>query len=157
MSPEHVEDFFKKHYNLDTLLGGQKALARFVNDGFLKEAPVYLCGDRSRQKFYIVKDGKKTEDTDCEEILGLTAPGIPYIQDVYETALFDLPETVTEDNVQDNYQDIMTMDEQRTDFKTELSKILGVESIVHKSKFNHIINSMKERSKRFGLTERENQ
>jgi hypothetical protein len=70
MSPEHVEDFFKKNYNLDTLLGGQKALARFVNDGFLKEAPVYLCGDRSRQKFYIVKDGKKTEDTDCEEILG---------------------------------------------------------------------------------------
>ena len=157
MSPEHVEDFFKKHYNLDTLLGGQKALARFVNDGFLKEAPVYLCGDRSRQKFYIVKDGKKTEDTDCEEILGLTAPGIPYIQDVYETALFDLPETVTEDNVQDNYQDIMTMNEQRTDFKTELSKILSVEPTVHKSQFNHVINAMKERSKRFGLTERENQ
>ncbi len=155
MSPEHVEDFFKKHYNLDTLLGGQKALARFVNDGFLKESPVYLCGDRSRQKFYIVKDGKKTEDTDCSEILGLTAPGMPYVQDVYETALFDLPETVTEDRVQDNYQDIMKMDEQRSDFKTELSKIVGSDTVSEKSQFKTILEALKERSKRLGLTERE--
>jgi hypothetical protein len=153
MSPEHVEDFFKKNYNLDTLLGGQKALARFVNDGFLKEAPVYLCGDRSRQKFYIVKDGKKTEDTDCEEILGLTAPGMPYVQDVYETALFDLPETVTEDRVQDNYQEIITMDEQRSEFKAELSKIIS--SSLEK-KFTNVIHAMKDRSKRLGLMEREN-
>jgi hypothetical protein len=156
MSPEHVEDFFKKHYNLDTLLGGQKALARFVNDGFLKEAPVYLCGDRSRQKFYIVKDGKKMEDTDCEEILGLTSPGMPHVQDVYETALFDLPETVTEDNVQDNYQQIMTMDEHRSDFKSELSKIAPMENTsFDKSNFKNIIRSLRERSERLGLTERQ--
>jgi hypothetical protein len=158
MSPEHVEDFFKKHYNLDTLLGGQKALARFVNDGFLKEAPVYLCGDRSRQKFYIVKDGKKMEDTDCEEILGLTAPGMPHVQDVYETALFDLPDTVTEDNVQDNYQQLMTMDEHRSDFKSELSKIAPMENTsFDKSNFKNIIRSLRERSERLGLTERERQ
>jgi len=153
MSPEHVEAFFKKNYNLDTLLGGQKALARFVNDGFLKEAPVYLCGDRSRQKFYIVKDGKKTEDTDCEEILGLTAPGMPYVQDVYETALFDLPETVSEDRVQDNYQEIITMDEQRSEFKAELSKIIACPSV--DKKFTNVIHAMKDRSKRLGLMERE--
>jgi hypothetical protein len=158
MSPEHVEDFFKKHYNLDTLLGGQKALARFVNDGFLKEAPVYLCGDRSRQKFYIVKDGKKTEDTDCDEILGLTAPGMPHVQDVYETALFDLPETVTEDNVQDNYQQIMTIDERRSDFKAELSKIAPMENTsFDKSNFKNVIRTLRERSERLGLTERQTQ
>jgi phenylalanyl-tRNA synthetase alpha subunit len=56
MTPEHVLDVFQKHYSIDTLLGGQKALARFVHDGFLKESPVYVCGDRSRQKFYIVKE-----------------------------------------------------------------------------------------------------
>jgi hypothetical protein len=156
MSPEHVEDFFKKHYNLDTLLGGQKALARFVNDGFLKEAPVYLCGDRSRQKFYIIKDGKKTEDTDCEEILGLTAPGMPHVQDVYETALFDLPEAVTEDNVQDNYQQIMTIDEHRSDFKAELSKIAPMErTSFDKSNFKNVIRTLRERSERLGLTERQ--
>ncbi len=157
MSPEHVEDFFKKHYNLDTLLGGQKALARFVNDGFLKEAPVYMCGDRSRQKFYIINDGKKTEDTDCDAILGLTAPGIPHVQDVYETALFDLPESVTEDMVQDTYQHIMAIDEQRADFKAEFSKVVASESAPTPTKtdLKSVIAAMRERSKRLGLTERE--
>ena len=125
MTPELVEDFFKKHYNLDTLLGGQKALARFVNDGFLKKAPVYLCGDRSRQKFYIMKDdGKKTEDTDCDEILKLTTPGLPSVKQVYNDALFtEFTEDVTEDDIQDNYRDICSMKHDRSDFKAELSKI----------------------------------
>jgi hypothetical protein len=157
MSPEHVQDFFKKHYNLDTLLGGQKALARFVNDGFLKESQAYLCGDRSRQKFYIIKDGEKTEDTNCDAIIGLTAPGIPHVQDVYETALFDLPEAVTEDMVQDNYQNIMTMDNQRVDFKAEMSKIVPSETtMVSKDNvYKNVFQEMRERSERLGLTERE--
>jgi hypothetical protein len=157
MSPEVVEDFFKKHYNLDTLLGGQKALARFVNDGFLKESQVYLCGDRSRQKFYIIKDGEKTEDTNCDAIIGLTAPGIPHVQDVYETALFDLPEAVTEDMVQDNYQNIMTMDNQRVDFKAEMSKIVPSETtlIPKDNVYKNVFQEMRERSERLGLTERE--
>jgi hypothetical protein len=156
MSPEHVETFFKKYYNLDTLLGGQKALARFVNDGFLKEAPVYLCGDRSRQKFYIIKDGEKMEDPDCDEILGLTSPGMPYVQEVYETALFsDLPEKVSENDVQDNYQQIINMDEQRTDFKTELSKIISTTSS-DKLTFKTTLKAMKNRSEKLGLMERQN-
>jgi hypothetical protein len=154
MSPDHVENFFKKHYNLDTLLGGQKALARFVNDGFLKESPVYLCGDRSRQKFYIVKDGKKTEDTDCDQILGLTTPGMPHVQEVYETALFnDLPEKITEEDVQDNYQQIMTLDENRADFKAELSKIISTTS--EKPTFKEVIRALKNRSEKLGLTEKQ--
>ena len=154
MTPEHVLEVFQKHYNLDTLLGGQKALARFVNDGFLKEAPMYLCGDRSRQKFYIVKDGKKTEDPDCDEILGLTSPGMPHVQEVYETALFnELPKTITEDDLQDNYQHLMTLDEQRADFKAELSKILSTEP--SQDTFKNMIRAMKTRSHKLGLTERD--
>jgi hypothetical protein len=159
MTPEHVDSFFRKHYNLDTLLGGQKALARFVNDGFLKEAeePLYLCGDRSRQKFYIVKDGKKMEDTDCNEIIGLTSAGMPHVQDVYETALFsNLPEQVTEEDVQDNYDKIMIIDEQRSDFKSELSKIISSEVPEHKHDIKAMVTAMKERSKRLGLLERNN-
>ncbi len=96
------------------------------------------------------------EDTDCEEILGLTAPGMPHVQDVYETALFDLPDTVTEDNVQDNYQQLMTMDEHRSDFKSELSKIAPMENTsFDKSNFKNIIRSLRERSERLGLMERE--
>lgn len=152
MTPEHVLDVFQKHYSLDTLLGGQKALARFVNDGFLKEAPVYVCGDRSRQKFYIIKDGQKKEDPDCTEILGLTSHGLPRVQEVYETALFDLPEKVTEDDVQDNYQQIISMDKQRSEFKAELSKIVSSDT---NSSFNSIIQNMKARSERLGLFERQ--
>jgi hypothetical protein len=158
MTPEHVEAFFKKNYNLGTLLGGQKALARFVNDGFLKEAeePLYLCGDRSRQKFYIVKDGKKVEDPDCSEIIGLTTAGMTHVQDVYETALFsDLPEKVTEETVQDNYDEIMTMDEQRTDFKSELSKILLSEPMPKATNdIKATLSALRERSRRLGLLER---
>jgi len=124
MTPDAVEDFFQKNYKLDTLLGGQKALARFVNDGFLKKAPVYVCGDRSRQKFYIIKDGKKMEDTDCEEILKLTTPGLPSVKQVYNDALFtEFTEDVTEDDIQDNYREICGMNQDRADFKFELSKI----------------------------------
>jgi hypothetical protein len=152
MTPEHVLDVFQKHYSIDTLLGGQKALARFVNDGFLKESPVYVCGDRSRQKFYILKDGQKKEDPDCTEILGLTSHGLPRVQEVYETALFDLPEKVTEDEVQDNYQQIISMDKQRSEFKAELSKIVSSDT---NSSFNTIIQNMKDRSERLGLFERQ--
>ena len=124
MTPDAVEDFFQKNYKLDTLLGGQKALARFVNDGFLKKAPVYVCGDRSRQKFYIIKDGKKMEDTDCEEILKLTTPGLPSVKQVYNDALFtEFTEDVTEDDIQDNYREICGMKQDHADFKFELSKI----------------------------------
>ncbi len=131
MTPDAVEDFFKKHYNLDTLLGGQKALAQFVNEGFLTKAPVYVCGDRSRQKFYIMKDGKKVEDTDCNEILKLTTPGLPSVKQVYSDALFtEFPAEVTEDDIQDNYKDICSISHDRTGFKQELSKIAPSSEII---------------------------
>jgi hypothetical protein len=131
MTPDAVEDFFKKHYSLDTLLGGQKALAQFVNEGFLAKAPVYVCGDRSRQKFYIMKDGKKVEDTDCNEILKLTTPGLPSVKQVYSDALFtELPEEVTEDDIQDNYKDICSISRDRTGFKNELSKIAPSSDVI---------------------------
>jgi hypothetical protein len=161
MTPENVQAFFKNNYNLDTLLGGQKALARFVNDGFLKEAeePLYLCGDRSRQKFYIVKDGKKKEDPDCNEIIELTSAGMPHVQDVYENALFStLPDQVTEDDVQDNYEQIMTINDQRSDFKSELSKVVSSISTdvmhVKKNDIKAMTDALKERSRRLGLLDR---
>ena len=125
MTPQHVLEVFQKHYKLDTLLGGQKALARFINEEFLKEhaTPVYVCGDRSRQKFYMIKDGKKEEDPDCENIIGLSSPGLPHVRDVYEEALFTEQDTITEEDIQDNYRNITNLDKDRTQFKSELSKI----------------------------------
>jgi hypothetical protein len=162
MSPEHVSEFFKQHYKLDTLLGGQKALARFVNEGFLKETPVYLCGDRSRQKFYIVADGKKIEDTNCDEIIGLTTPGMPHVQDVYENALFTKPDEVTEDEVHDNFQKIMVMEGDRSDFKSELSRVvptlpMSPPLIPNKNtnNFNQMIRDIDNDCRKRGLYERQ--
>lgn len=124
MTPESVREFFKTHYNLETLLGGQKALAQFICDGFIREKQVYQCTDRSRQKFVLEdKDGKQIEDTNCDQLIGLTAPGLPHVKDVYEDALFSTHENVTEDDIQDNYLKISTIDKDRTEFNKELSKI----------------------------------
>jgi hypothetical protein len=150
MTPERVLEIFQKHYNLDTLLGGQKSLARFVNDGFLKEqsSPVYLCGDRSRQKFYMLHDGKRVEDTDCEHIIGLTAPGLPRVQKVYEEALFTDLEQEEEDTIQDQYRHIMSLNEDRADFKSELSKIISSsEQDKPMDKWNRIAKEMEKRKK----------
>jgi hypothetical protein len=124
MTPESVREFFKTHYNLETLLGGQKALAQFICDGFIREKQVYQCTDRSRQKFVIEnKDGTQMEDANCDQLIGLTAPGLPHVKDVYEDALFSTLENVTEDDIQDNYLKISNIDKDRTEFNKELSKI----------------------------------
>jgi hypothetical protein len=147
MTPDHVLDVFKKHYKLDTLLGGQKALARFVNDGFLKDhsQPVYMCGDRSRQKFYIVKGGKRVEDPNCENLINLTAPGLPHVQDVYEEAMFDTPEEKVTD-IHSTYQNIINMSDDHNDFNNELSRVL--DSASPKDEWRRILNAMKERNQR---------
>jgi hypothetical protein len=125
MTPERVEDFFKKHYNLETLLGGQKALAQFICEKFIlsQETPVYQCTDRSRQKFMMNQNGEQVEDPNCENIVRLTAPGMPHVKDVYEDALFSEP-TEKEDSIQEKYRSVISLDKERTQFKNEMSKIV---------------------------------
>lgn len=135
MTPEKVEDFFKKNYKLDTLLEGQKGLARFVNEGFLKstEDSVYQCTDRSRQKFVMKhEDGTIKEDTNCEHLVNLTKPGLDHVSDIYETSLFDhLPEDVKESDIHDNYRMISELGVDRGQFKGELSRIIAFEKKIH--------------------------
>jgi hypothetical protein len=127
MTPERVEEYFKKHYNMDTLLGGQKALARLVADGFLIEKDTYHCADRSRQKFTLVdNEGKSVEDPDCRRVIQLTASGMPHIKDVYQDSLFSTEATDegVEENLHHNYHSISKLDQEHTQFKNELSKVV---------------------------------
>lgn len=144
MTPEHVLDVFQKNYNLDTLLGGQKALAKFVNDGFLTETPSYVCGDRSRQKFYMIQNGKKVEDTNCEGLIELTAPGFPHVQDIYEEAMFN--DTDKELEIHDTYQKLINMSADHHEFNAELSKIVTEEP--DKKGWKKMLKSMKERNEK---------
>jgi len=129
MSQDKVEEAFKK-YSLENLLGGQRGLARFVCDSFIKPlpTPAYVCGDRSRQKFYIVdKDGKKVEDTDCDQLIGLSSMGLPRVKEVYQESLFNDIDSKKEEDIQDNYRKIIKLDHDRADFKNELSKIMPMD------------------------------
>jgi hypothetical protein len=81
MTPERVEDFFKKHYNLDTLMEGMSGLARFICDGFIREKASYHCTDRSRHKFIMKdEDGNSVEDTNCEELVSIGGVSIGSLQ-----------------------------------------------------------------------------
>jgi hypothetical protein len=126
MTPDRVEEYFKKNYKLDTLLGGQKELARFLCDEFIKKhKAVYQCADRSRHKFIMNKDGKMVEDTNCDNIIGLASIGFPHVKNVYDDAMFSrLPEDISEDDVQENYRSISSISKDRSQFKNELSKIV---------------------------------
>ncbi len=149
MTPEHVLDVFKKHYKLDTLLGGQKALARFVNEGFLKEnaTPIYTCGDRSRQKFYILHEGKKVEDTNCEGLIELTSPGFLHVQDVYEEAMFNEAEN-KEEEIHNTYQDIMNISSDHQEFNAELSRVVATENEQKPLHWKQVLRQMKERNEK---------
>jgi hypothetical protein len=125
MTPERVDEYFKKHYNIDTLLGGQKALARLVADGFITEKNTYHCKDRSRQKFTLVDEqGKNVEDVDCRHVIQLTASGMPHVREVYEESLFSTEDQHVEEHLHTNYQSISKLDQDPTQFKHELSKIV---------------------------------
>lgn len=127
MTPERVEDYFKKHYNMETLLGGQKALARLVADGFIIEKDTYHCTDRSLQKFtFVDKEGKSIEDTDCRHVIQLTSSGMPHIKYVYEDSLFssEAKDERVEENLHNNYSSISKLDQEPSQFKNELSKIV---------------------------------
>jgi len=128
MTPEHVEEFFKKHYKLDTLLEGIPGLARFICDGFIRQKSHYVCRDRSRLKF-IMKDenGNSVEDTNCEHLVSLTAPGMPHIKNVYENGLFSKHD-YTEEEIHMSYQPISNLDKDTTPFKSELGKIIPSET-----------------------------
>jgi hypothetical protein len=135
MSPDKVEACFKKHYHLGNLIEGQKGLARFVTDAFLKseesEDLVYLCIDRSRQKFgALQEDGSHKEDANCEQLVHLTKPGLDHVSDIYVTSLFEkLPEDIKESDIHDGYKNISDLGTNRTEFKNELSKIIPSESM----------------------------
>ena len=124
MTPERVEEFFKKHYNLDILMQGVPGIARFLNDNFIVKSS-YICTDRSRQKFIMKdKEGNSVEDTNCKKLLSLTAPGMKHVKDVYETSIFDRHDDFSEEQIHQHYKPISVLHKDSSPLKMELSKIV---------------------------------
>ena len=130
MTPERVEEYFKKHYNIETLMQGVPGIARFLTDNFIGKSS-YICSDRSRHKFIMTdKEGNSMEDTNCKNLLSLTAPGMKHVKDVYETSIFDRHEEFTEEEIHDTYQPISVLHKDPSPLKIELSKIVPETSSV---------------------------
>jgi len=93
----------------------------------------------------MIEDESSKEDPDCQHLFGLTGPGLPHIKDVYEDALFSIPEDVTEVEIQDQYKSIATMDQDRSQFKNELSKIIPSASALQpeRSKYECAVEQLK--------------
>ena len=96
-----------------------------VADGFITEKNTYHCKDRSRRKFTLVDEqGKNVEDVDCRHVIQLTASGMPHVREVYEESLFSTEDEHIEEHLHTNYQSISKLDQDPTQFKHELSKIV---------------------------------
>jgi len=74
MTPERINNVFGEKYTIQTLMGGETALADFTIEYFLKgqDKPVYLVSDKSRNSFYFLDSEKnRIDDSDGKIIRSL--------------------------------------------------------------------------------------
>jgi hypothetical protein len=88
MTSEKIKEVFDKHYNIEHLLGAKESLACFTVENFLsgKDKPLYLCSDRTRNKFYFLdKDNKRIDDSNAQILINLIIKyGIDSIEKTYK-------------------------------------------------------------------------
>jgi len=127
MSPERVTEMFDKHYTIETLMGGQKALADFVVDRFVcgEGGMVYLCVDRSRKKIcYTHNFDDLIEDTNTEMLLSHLVPAYPVIKSKVEWSEFEKKYNPHVDKIHDSYEEILAIRTDGTSFRSQLCKRL---------------------------------
>ena len=87
MTPEVVRESFKNFNIINLLSGSQKELADMTIKNFLtgKDHPLYLCKDRSRNKFvYTDEENKEKEDANAIVLRTLVYNGIaPLLKKLY--------------------------------------------------------------------------
>ena len=83
------------------------------------------------------------EDTNCDQLMNLTKPGLDHVTDVYETSSDQLPEHVNESDLHDSYKTISDLNSDRTQFKSELSKIVPTEVTKRSVEDNSVWDRMK--------------
>ena len=127
MSPERVTDMFTKHYTIDTLMGGQKALADFVVDRFVsgQDGMVYLCVDRSRKKVCYTTDFLTyKEDMNCETLIQQLTPAFPLIKAQVDYSEFEKKYNPHVDTIHKKYDEILAIRTDGTTFRGQLCRRL---------------------------------
>jgi len=144
MTPEVVRESFK-NFNINNLLSGsQKELADMTIKNFLtgKDHPLYLCKDRSRNKFvYTDEENKEKEDANAIVLRTLVYNGIaPLLKKLYQEEYVKLNDELArckriDDNalIETSRDDIKELDEaykqfnilkEAEDYISHLSKCL---------------------------------
>ena len=127
MTPERVAEIFQKHYTVDTLLGGQKALANFFVDHFVlgEGKMVYICVDRSRKKICYTTDFVNfKEDTNCETAVKLLGPCFPVIKSLVEWTEFEKKYNPVQGEIHESFDEILAVRSDGSIFQTQLSRRL---------------------------------
>lgn len=127
MSPERVIDMFEKHYTIETLMGGQKALADFIVDKFVmgKDGMVYLCVDRSRKKVCYTTDFKNfIEDTNNEVLLRQMVPAYPVIKSKVDFSEYEKKYNPYVNTIHESFDEILAIRTDGTTFRSQLCRRL---------------------------------
>lgn len=127
LTPEYVAKTFEKYYTVETLMGGQRALADFVVDKFVlgSEKMLYLCVDRSRKKCMVTTDFKTfTEDVNNEILLSHLTPAFRIMKDMVEWADFERKYQSNLLKIHGSFDEILAIKTDGTNFRSQLCKRL---------------------------------
>ena len=127
MTPERVKDTFDKYYTIETLMGGQKSLADFVMDNFVrgKGGMIYLCTDRARKKvFYTTDFSDMKEDVNCETLISHMTPAYPIIKDKVELSEYEKKYVPYVDKIHESYDDILAIHTDGITFRSQICRLL---------------------------------
>jgi len=144
LSKEVIKETFDKNYTIEDFRGSQKALADFTNKHFLRglDNPLYLCVDKSRQKFVFTDEKQQeTEDVNAETMIKLMAKGFDKVKNIYDEEYQILQKRLkkfikldTSINIidtrkqikilEDTYKQLMNIINNSDKYRIQLSKIL---------------------------------
>ena len=121
ITKDMVKDIFKKNYTLKDLAGSQKALANFTTRNILNNSdinnPVYLCKDKTRQKFVFTdEEQNEVEDIGASMLIKLVSKGLDHTNDIYKKETEKLTKKIERleqtDTDNDNYSVIVEIRDQ---------------------------------------------
>jgi hypothetical protein len=121
ITKDMIKDVFKKNYTLKDLAGSQKALANFTTRNIINNSdmnnPVYLCKDKTRQKFVFTdEEQNEVEDIGASMLIKLVSKGLDHTNDIYKKEAEKLTKKIERleqtDTDNDNYSVIVEIRDQ---------------------------------------------
>ena len=147
LTKDMVRETFEKNYTSKDLSGSQKALANFTTKNILNgpdtaKPLLYLCKDKTRQKFVFTDDEHiEHEDVNASVLIKIVSKGFHHIKKVYKketealqkridrlvriddaTNLIDAREHMKV--LKRNFEDVMNLLENADGYRLQLTKVL---------------------------------